>query len=183
LDTSTADVTTTSSNNYGTTRKQKRHPSNRMEQPQHFGHRTMEEQVDDFLLQFIRNAQPLKEGTSTRQHRSVESDVLHIVDMVTQQLCHVIHDVIARTEIDFNTTERIEIPFRNKVWLLDCSKRTNQQQIQDLLTLDTLREIRRKYVQWIRKNPIEELESSSNSSKVIIESFLSYITTQIQQQR
>lgn len=177
----TKDASTISFNN-GVTRKQKRHPSN-IEQPQYFGHRTMDEQVDDFLFQFIRNTQPLKEGTSTRQHRSVESDVLHTVDTITQQLCSVINDIITTTEIDYSTTNHIEIPFRNKIWYLDCSNTTTtQQQIKDLLSFEALREIRTKYVQWIRKNPIEELENSGNSTTVIIESFLSYITTQIQQQ-
>ena len=160
--------------------KQKRHSSNALHKQQP-GYRTMEEQVDDFLLQFVQNVQPLKEGTSTRQHRSVESDILHIVDTITQQLCKVIIDIMAMTNVDNNTMDRLEIPFQSKVWYLDCSK-VNAQRIQGLLSFEALREIKTKYVQWIRKNPMEELQSG-NPSKVIIESFLSYITTQIQQQQ
>ena len=176
--TAVAAITPTTSTSYAVARNQNRRCSNK-DQQQHVGHRTMEEQVDDFLIQFIQNVQPLKEGTSTRQHRSVESDVLHIVDTITQQLCAAIVDVITTTEVD-NESARIEIPFRNKVWYLDCAT-LNAKRMKDLLTLETLRDIRTKYVQWIRKNPIEELESG-NSNKVIIESFLSYIATQTQQQ-
>ena len=141
----------------------------------------MEEQVDEFLLQFIQNVQPLKEGTSTRQHRSMESDVLHNVDTVTQQLCNAIIDVITTTGLDQMMAAQIEIPFRNKLWYLNCSKTTmNALQMKEFFTLEILRDIRSKYVLWIRKNPIEELESG-NSTKVIIESFLSYIATQMQQ--
>jgi hypothetical protein len=145
----------------------------------------MEEQVDDFLSQFIQNVQPLREGTSTRQHRSVESDVLHTVDTITQQLCNVIIDIVATMEIkiDNPSAGRMEIPFRNNVWYLDCGT-LNTFRIKELLTLEALRDIRTKYVLWIRKNPIEELDSGTgNSNRVIVESFLSYIATQLQQQR
>jgi protein KTI12 len=176
----TAAAATTS--NIGTVRKHNNPRSNK-EQQQHIGHRTLDEQVDDFLLQFIQNVQPLKEGTSTRQHRSVESDVLHVVDTITQQLCTVIIDIVGTTEVDNKSANRIEIPLNNKVWYLDCGT-MNAERMRELLTLETLRDIRTKYVQWIRKNPIEELESGmGNSNKVIIESFLSYIATQIQQQQ
>ena len=177
-------ATTTTSSNVGVSRRPNRPRSGMgQQQQQQQGHRTMEDQVDEFLLQFIQNVQPLKEGTSTRQHRSVDSDVLHIVDTVTQQLCNVIVDIISTTNLNNQTTDRMEIPFRNKVWYLDCSKTStaNVPRIQDWLTLETLREIRTKYVQWIRKNPIEELESG-NTTHVIVESFLSYITSQMQQQ-
>jgi tRNA uridine 5-carbamoylmethylation protein Kti12 len=159
---------------------------------------TLVEQVDEFLLQFIQNVQPLKESTSTRKYQAMDADILHVVDTITQQVCTVIIETIAQKQQTLSTSshtnerdtttivpiatttrqndnkQQFEIIFRNKSWYIQCNHNDN-----NTITTNELYLIRTKYIQWIRKNPIQELENGNHTK--IIESFISYINIQFNQ--
>jgi tRNA uridine 5-carbamoylmethylation protein Kti12 len=139
---------------------------------------TVEDQIDALLSKLIGQVPPLKESTSTRQQQSVATDVLHIVDSMTQQLCTSIIDVLVfmatsrKNSTDTDRETRLVIPFRNQQWYMEYPIEQRQ-----YLTDVELRRIRTEYIQWVAKNPMQEFESGNEN--VIIESFLAYIATQI----
>lgn len=135
---------------------------------------TAEQQIDVFLGQFLGgDVAALTESTSTRSHTSVEADVLHVVDSVTQQLCCSILEALTdpRSAVD---PDRLHVAFRGQSVFLDCPLHQRS-----LLTAAELRRIRQEYLQWMGKYPSQDLEGGSGRDRSIVESFLASIATHI----
>jgi protein KTI12 len=135
---------------------------------------TVDEQIDAFLQQFLGgDVAALTQSTSTRAHTSVEADVLHVVDSVTQQLCSSILEALAGHSNEMDP-DRLSLTFRGQSFSLDCPLHQRSS-----VTAAELRRIRQEYLQWMGKYPSQELEGGSGRDRSIVESFLTYITTNI----
>ncbi|KAL7574583.1 hypothetical protein ACA910_015933 [Epithemia clementina (nom. ined.)] len=59
-----------------------------------FPTKTLEEQIDAMLEQFLQSTQPLQQGMSTQQHIAhADANLMHVLDTVTQQVCRAILNV------------------------------------------------------------------------------------------
>ena len=65
--------------------------------------KTVQEQVDAMLQQFLQSTQPLQQGMSTQQHLAhSNANLMHLLDHVTQQVCRAI---VARRSTPDSSTE------------------------------------------------------------------------------
>jgi protein KTI12 len=122
---------------------------------------SLEERIDEILDSFLLNVKPLTEGASTRQHVASDANVLHNVDSITQQICS---SISAAQNKNTTAAVKLQVLVRDQVLYLECHRR---------LPLTELRRLRKQYIQWVGKQPPEDL-----TEKGIAQSFLQYIETQ-----
>jgi tRNA uridine 5-carbamoylmethylation protein Kti12 len=122
---------------------------------------TVEQTVDSILSSFL-SIQPLKQGMSTANHSSAESDVLNKVDAITQR---VNSDIIK-----IQTLKSNDISGR-----ISISTGTKQQtlKIQQQLNSNELRNLRTQFLKWTVSHP------SGSNEDGIVESYLAYIESSI----
>jgi hypothetical protein len=124
--------------------------------------KTVEEQIDSILNEFLLNVAPLKEGMSTRQNVNAQSNVLHQVDSLTLQVCN--HIVAAQQahpgSYSTITLEQFGEPIR-----LKCHR---------LVPLTELKRLRKQYIRWVTKIPPDD-----TSSRGLVVSFVRHLEAQI----
>jgi tRNA uridine 5-carbamoylmethylation protein Kti12 len=157
---------------------------------------SVQDQVDSMLQSLFNDVKALNEGTSTRQHVATNSDVLHNVDVITQQICSAIVSSqqqqqqqqqqqiqqqsemilkLSMTNMNENNSNKNSstsvipsVPV-SSTFTFTCQrpKRKNE------YSLDDLRQLRTQYIQWSIKNPPED------STKIgIAKLFIEYIEAQ-----
>jgi hypothetical protein len=123
---------------------------------------SLEDRIDEILDAFLGNKnKPLTESASTRQHVQSDANVLHNVDIVTQQVCS---SITAAQSKSTTFTGKLQIVVRDQVLHLECHRQ---------LPLTELRRLRKQYIQWVVLHPPED-----PSEMGIAQSFLQYIGTQ-----
>ena len=120
-------------------------------------HQTVEETIDSILASFL-STQPLKEGMSTANHAIAESNLLNVVDSVTQRVNHEILKAQKVTTKDSSGRIKINIIGRDRVLV-------NQKQWNSL----DLRNLRTQFLKWMASHPSESNEDH------IVQSYIDYI--------
>lgn len=123
--------------------------------------KSLEEQIDDILDQFLLNVQPLKEGMSTRQHLNAQSNVLHEVDSLTLQICNAI---AAAQQQSYGSSVLTLTEFDNIS--MNCRRA--------VVPMTELKRLRKQYVRWVAKNP-----PNDTSHRGLVESFVRYVEVQV----
>ena len=119
--------------------------------------KTVEETIDSILNSFL-SIKPLKEGMSTANHASAESDVLNVVDSVTQR----VNTEILRLQKLKSDTETAPIVIN--IGKSEVTLRTEQP-----LTNTELRNWRAQFLKWTASHP------NSGKEDEIVESYIRYI--------
>lgn len=121
---------------------------------------TMEERVDEILESFLcKNVKALKEGVSTRVHVNANSDVLHNIDSVTQQVLHAISTTLSQQAQSSDNDGKLVLTRFN----LTLARRPPP-------TVSELQRLRQQYLRWVATYP-----PSDTSEQGIAASFLSYV--------
>lgn len=121
---------------------------------------TIEETIVSILSSFL-STQPLKEGMSTANNASAESDVLNAVDSVTQRVNSEIIKTQKETTRDTTCSGRLRIVISlSKPWSLTISKQLNS---------TDLRNIRIQFLKWTASHP------SGSKEDDIVKNYLAYI--------
>ena len=127
---------------------------------------SVQEQVDQMLASFLFDVAPLKQGASTAYQVSVDANVLHDVDAITQHVC----SLIAAAQNKSTTAgSRLSITLNNSnnnnnpIWF-DFHRR---------IGLPELKRCRRQYIQWVATHPPEDA-----SERGIARAFIAYIAAQ-----
>ena len=120
-------------------------------------HQTIEQIIDSILDSFL-STQPLKEGMSTANHASAESDLLNVVDSVTQRVNHQILKAQELSAEDLDGRVKINIYGSDRVLV-------KQKQLNSL----ELRDLRTQFLKWMVSHP-----SGSNEDH-IAQNYLDYI--------
>jgi protein KTI12 len=129
--------------------------------------KSLEEQLDDILDSFLLDVAPLQEGVSTRQHLNAESNVLHQVDSITQQVCNAILAFQKHHAMTGGSIMTLEGFCSCTTPLTLQTRRT--------ISLTELKRLRRQYIQWVASHPPED-----TSERGIAESFVQYVQNQVQ---
>jgi tRNA uridine 5-carbamoylmethylation protein Kti12 len=150
--------------------------------------RIIEQQVLDMLRSFLsdKTNRPLKAGTSTIRRDVSDSDLLHWIDSVTQQVCRTIllaDDSAAAGTRDVSGTEHtFTFSLYGETFVFSSKGIKGREGIH---LSDQLPMLRRQYMHWVATYPPENAvsrNSSSNnnnkSAKVIARSFLEYLDAQ-----
>jgi protein KTI12 len=122
--------------------------------------KTLEEQIDAILDEFLLNVAPLKEGLSTRQHVNAQSNVLHEVDSLTLQVCNALVASQAQNYGSFVTLTEFGEPIN-----MSCRRQ---------IPLTELKRLRKQYVRWVSKVPPDD-----TSHRGLVESFVQYVEAQV----
>lgn len=122
--------------------------------------KTLEEQIDAILDEFLLNVAPLKEGLSTRQHVNAQSNVLHEVDLITLQVCNALVASQAQNYGSFVTLTEFGEPIT-----MSCRRQ---------VPLTELKRLRKQYIRWVSKVPPDD-----TSHRGLVESFVQYVEAQI----
>jgi len=127
---------------------------------------SLQDRIDEILDSFLVKERRLREGASTRQHVASDSDVLHTVDSVTQQVCSAIATAQSKSATTGSSTGSTLLPVtvRGETLSFKCHRR---------LGLPELRRHRAQYLQWVATHPPED-----TSDRGIAGSFLCYIEAQ-----
>jgi len=120
---------------------------------------TIEETIDSILSSFL-STQPLKEGMSTANNTSAESDVLNAVDSVTQRVNSEIIKTQKLTSSDTSSGRLKIIISLSKQWTLTISKHLNSTE---------LRNIRTQFLKWTASHP------SGSKEDEIVKNYLAFI--------
>lgn len=124
----------------------------------------LEHRIDAFLEQFLSKDARLREGKSTRQHMATESNFLHTVDVVTQQLCSYILPMLEKQNVKSNHKPPVDedAPLPSWAWGKKSDfEATLAQQTECLPCLD-IRQIRQQYMQWVVSHPPSSQRSNHN---------------------
>jgi tRNA uridine 5-carbamoylmethylation protein Kti12 len=116
--------------------------------------RSLEERIDEILDSFLLDVKPLKIGTSTQQHISGDSNVLHQVDSLTQKVC---------TAISQAPTGNFEL---SEYGVTVKSGRK--------LGMPELKRLRQQYIRWVAQHP-----PADTSERGIVLSFVQYVEGQV----
>lgn len=111
---------------------------------------SLEERIDEILDSFLVDVKPLKMGTSTQQHVSGNSNVLHQVDSLTQKVC---------TAISQAPTGNFEL---SEYGVTVKSGRK--------LGLPELKRLRQQYIRWAAQHP-----PADTSERGIVLSFVQFV--------
>lgn len=122
--------------------------------------KTLEEQIDAILDEFLLNVAPLKEGFSTRQHVNAQSNVLHEVDSLTLQVCNALVAAQTQNYGSFVTLTEFGDPIQ-----MTCRRQ---------VPLTELKRLRKQYVRWVSKIPPDD-----TSHRGLVESFVQYVEAQV----
>ena len=131
-------------------------PESKKDQPK----KSLEEQIDAILDEFLLNVAPLKEGLSTRQHMNAQSNVLHEVDSLTLQVCNALVAAQAQNYGSFVTLTEFGAPIQ-----MTCRRQ---------VPLTELKRLRKQYVRWVSKMPPDD-----TSHRGLVESFVQYVEAQV----
>jgi protein KTI12 len=169
---------------------------------------TLQARVDEFLNQFLGQSDEarLRQGTSTVQHVATDSDVLHMVDSVTQQVCACLLLEIGRASSDNgksiptgnNATRNagetasggLERQRQLPTWIRNGDANRFWSQLSRVATLsnsDDLRRIRHQYIQWTGTHPPQRTSPEDGDDygmeRRIAYSFLAYIESSVGRSR
>jgi protein KTI12 len=125
--------------------------------------KSLEAQLDDILDSFLLKVQPLKEGSSTRQHIAGNANVLQELDSTTQRLVSAI-----MSAQNFHTGGNLQITYSSSgtsSLSMNCKRR---------VALPELRRLRKQYLQWVRSHP-----PNDSTERGIAKSFLKYVEEQL----
>jgi protein KTI12 len=111
---------------------------------------SLEQRIDEILDSYFLDVQPLKEGTSTHQNMLGDSNVLNLVDSLTQKVCNIIAQA---------PSGRVELVDYG-VSITSARK----------LALPELQRLRQQYVRWVAQHP-----PSDASERGIVMSFVQYL--------
>lgn len=121
--------------------------------------KSLEDQLDEILNAFLASKE-LTQGTSTKQHIAVSTNVLSEMDAITTRLVSAISN--AQT---VHTGGKLQVPVAGSTYAMDIPR---------LVALPELRRLRRQYLQWVSTHPPDD-----TSEKGIAESFLEYVEAQL----
>ena len=121
--------------------------------------KSLEDQLDEILNAFLASKE-LTQGTSTKQHIAVSTNVLSEMDAITTRLVSAISN--AQT---VHTGGKLQVPVVGSTYAMDIPR---------LVALPELRRLRRQYLQWVSTHPPDD-----TSEKGIAESFLEYVEAQL----
>jgi tRNA uridine 5-carbamoylmethylation protein Kti12 len=125
--------------------------------------KSLEAQLDDILDSFLLKVQPLKEGSSTRQHIAGNANVLQELDSTTQRLVSAI-----MSAQNFHTGGNLQITYSSSgtsSLSMNCKRQ---------VALPELRRLRKQYLQWVRSHP-----PNDSTERGIAKSFLKYVEEQL----
>ena len=112
---------------------------------------SLEQRIDEILDSFFLDVQPLKEGTSTHQNMLGDSNILNLVDSLTQKVCN----------------SMAQAPSGGRVELVDYGVSVTSAR---KLALPELQRLRQQYVRFVAQHP-----PSDASERGIVLSFVQYI--------
>jgi protein KTI12 len=162
-------TTTTATTVVATTTKeeeQKQQQQQQAEQPR----KTVEEQIDDILDEFLLNVAPLKEGLSTKQQMNAQPNVLHEVDSVTLRVCNALMTAQAQNYGGSFLTLSTTLLFGDD----DDEQPALQMACHRPMPLTELKRLRKQYVRWVTMNPPDD-----TSTRGLVESFVKYVEVQV----
>ena len=123
--------------------------------------KSLEEQLDDILDSFLgTDVAQLKEGISTRQNLNAESNVLHEVDSLTQQVC--------------NAIERSQSQGLMRISISDYGDPAIVMESTRKLPLSELKRMRKQYIRWVNTHPPDD-----STQRGIVISFSQYVEAQL----
>lgn len=125
----------------------------------------MDDLVDDILDSFLLDVEPLKAGLSTTIQRSAESNVLHDVDSISQEIMKSF--LAAQQAIS-------AIGGGTVVIKIGSSGETCSMELKRCVQHLELKRLRRQYVKWVSNNVPKD-----TSEEGIAKSFLSYVRNQL----
>jgi len=140
----------------GSTSQQAQQPASLREQSEDYTHKSLEQQLDDILDDFLLKVQSLKEGNSTRQHIAGDANVLQDLDSITQQVVSAINSAQ-----NFHTgggTLQFQLPSMSSTpsQSFSLSLKGARQRV----PLAELRRLRTQYLQWVGTHPPEDTSES-----------------------
>ncbi|KAL3810701.1 hypothetical protein ACHAXA_004647 [Cyclostephanos tholiformis] len=126
----------------------------------------VEDVIDRILDSFLLNVAPLQEGMSTLKHVSTESDVLNVVDHLTQRINNEILRAQQTASLSAGVGGRIFINYDKHRRAMNLSKP---------LYLNELRSIRKGFLKWTAGHPMP----AGTNEEVMVEVYISYIESNI----
>jgi len=132
--------------------------------------KTVEEQIDDILDEFLLNVAPLKEGLSTKQQMNAQPNVLHEVDSVTLRVCNALMTAQAQNYGGSFLTLSTTLLFGDD----DDEQPPLQMACRRPMPLTELKRLRKQYVRWVTMNPPDD-----TSTRGLVESFVKYVEVQV----
>jgi len=132
--------------------------------------RRIEDVIDGILNSFLMNVQPLKEGMSTSNQVSAESNVLNQVDNVTQRINAEILKAQKLVSISTGVGGRILISVGPV-----SKEKQRAMQLSQPLYMNELRTFRRQFLKWIAGHPLPERTEEDEVAEV----YISYIESRI----
>lgn len=124
----------------------------------------MEDLVDAILDSFLLDVEPLKEGQSTKLSTAASSNVLHDVDIISQNIATTFLNAQRNTSLGNGGS--ISVPIG--------SGKTFSIQINKTVQIVEMKRLRKQYVRWVKDNPPRD-----TSSMGISYSFLSFLENQL----
>jgi protein KTI12 len=123
--------------------------------------KSLEERLDDILDSFLStDVAPLKEGISTRQNLNAESNVLHEVDSLTQQVCNLI--------------QRSQSQGLMRVSMSDYGSPEIVLETKRKLHLTELKRVRKQFIRWVNAHSTDD-----PTQRGIVVSFVQYLDAQL----
>jgi len=132
------------------------------EEPKNAAEKSVEEQIDEILDQFLLDVAPLKQGLSTRSNVNAQSNVLNNIDSLTSQVCNAI---VAAGAQNYSASTLILTQFGEPNIQFACRQN---------LPLAKLKRLQKQYVRWVAKAPPQD-----TSKRGLVESFVRYIEVQV----
>jgi tRNA uridine 5-carbamoylmethylation protein Kti12 len=126
----------------------------------------VEDVIDGILDSFLLNVAPLQEGMSTLKHVSTESNVLNLVDHLTQR----INNEIIRAQ----KTASLSAGVGGKIFV-DYDKHRRAMNLSKPLYLNELRNIRKGFLKWTAGHPMP----AGTKEEVMVDVYISYIESNI----
>jgi tRNA uridine 5-carbamoylmethylation protein Kti12 len=126
--------------------------------------KTLEERIDMILDSFLCDIEPLKEGISTQQFFTAEADVLHKIDLCTQQVCQAV--VVAQQKSGSRSGPLV-------LNLKSGSSITMNRPSRTLSPME-LKRLRAQYLQWANGHPPD-----ATTEQGLAVSFIAYLEGQV----
>lgn len=124
----------------------------------------MEDLIDAILDSFLLDVEPLKEGQSTKISFAASSNVLHDVDIISQNIATAFLN--AQSNASLGNGGSINVPIG--------PGKTFNIQVNKTVQIMEMKRLRKQYVRWVKDNPPRDTSHIGISS-----SFLSFLENQL----